>query len=610
MRRKRAALLAVLLATAATPRAWAKVESGPIEARARVAVRNAFHHDAAESFEWVQERNELRLDARYRLIPRGKERLGFREAMAQMLYRGRYDSIFDIRDRYGERGYRRDDFRFPEGKIPRELFLDLRFAGALSPLSARIGRQQVVWGEADLFRSLDVVNPLRLDQNGILGDDFSDYREPLWIAKLLWSIGQLGPVSEAGLEVLYSPNGRPLTDRVVFGEEFRIKLANPLDGRNPRPNQLPFHRVRHPWELSRDGPYKTEVFDQAVLPPPLGNADVIHLNRNAIPTSALSFDASMAGARWLGKIGFGIDLTLNYLFKRSDLPGNALYFGDLFDRTIADDGSPNARPDKLAEAGAAELTPDLDGDGVPDGRENLINRCLEENEPVFIFDSLRGYPGNQVTACLRKTFWYPWTHVVGATLTYNEDEWTGLILRLEQSFSTKEARNGMRPAAGTRAGEFPTARDFDTNLMRVSQVWRSMAGFDSLRAFPWMPLTRYDPWFLTFQFLNEYYSHTDGHIGLTYSITDRMHHWNPLFTFLATGYFVNSRLRPILAAAYDVNDTFPVFWLQAEYFLTSRWSFRIGEVLYAGSGLAESFVFLNDYADRDTLFVEVAYELL
>ncbi|MGH7820385.1 MAG: hypothetical protein ACREQ9_11465, partial [Candidatus Binatia bacterium] len=82
--------------------AHATVESGPLEARARLAVRNAFHHDAAERFEWVQQRNELRFDARYRLIPRGAERLGLREATAQMLYRGRYDSIFDIRDRYGD----------------------------------------------------------------------------------------------------------------------------------------------------------------------------------------------------------------------------------------------------------------------------------------------------------------------------------------------------------------------------------------------------------------------------------------------------------------------------------------------------------------------------
>ena len=606
----RSAAWVVAVVLGVTTPVVATVEHGRSELRARAAVRNAFHHDGIDDAEWVQERNEIRLDFKYRLIPQGTERLGFRDATLNVLYRARYDSIFDIRDRYGRRGYRRDDFRFPEGKIPREIFLDLRPSGAIRDLSMRIGRQQVVWGEADLFRSLDVVNPLRLDQNGILGDDFADYREPLWITKAFWSIGQVGPVSESGLEMLYSPNGRPLTDRVVFGEEFRIKFDDPRVRENRRPTQQSFRRVRHPWELSRDGPHRTEVFDQAVLPDPLGNADLIYLNDSDIPTSTFSFDASMAGARFLGKLGFGLDFTLNYLFKRTDLPGSAVYFNELFDRNIADDGSPNVRPDRLAEAFAAEAPIDSNSNGIPDGRDELIDRCLGRNEPVFIAASLRENPGNFVTACLRKTFWYPWTHVVGATLTYNDFEWTGMVFRLEHSLSTKEPRNGIRPAAGERAGEFPTARDFDTNLMRRTRVWRSMIGFDYLRAFPWIPVTRNDPWFLTFQLLNEYYSHARGHIGAISSITDRMNQWNPLATFLATGYFVNSRLRPIVATAYDLNARFPVFWLQAEYFVTARWSFRLGEVLYAGNRFAESFVFLNKYAGRDTFYFEVAYELL
>ncbi|MGH7805603.1 MAG: hypothetical protein ACREQJ_14740, partial [Candidatus Binatia bacterium] len=104
--------------------------------------------------------------------------------------------------------------------------------------------------------------------------------------------------------------------------------------------------------------------------------------------------------------------------------------------------------------------------------------------------------------------------------------------------------------------------------------------------------------------------HTRNQIGITYSLTDRMHHWNPLATFLATGYFVNSRLRPILAAAYDVNDQFPIFWLQGEWFFDQHWTVKVGEVLYAGSRNAESFVFLNKYADRDTFFVQLSYWLL
>jgi uncharacterized protein DUF1302 len=608
---RRAAAIAIALCSAATP-ANAVYQQGGLELASRLSVQNTFQHEGADSIDWVQERNELRFDVKYDFLGAGRTELGLRQAVFNMRWRGRYDSVFDARGSYGARGYRRDDFRFPEGKTPRELFVDLRFDGPLHALSARIGRQQVVWGEADVFRSLDVVNPLRLDQNGILGEEFEDYREPLWIAKFLYDLGELGPIANAGLEFLYSPNGRPLTDRLVFGEEFRIKFDNPLVRPNRRPTQLPFSRVRYPWELSRDGPHKTEVFDQADLGSlggVIGNVDLIYLNDNRMPTETLSYEASVAGVRFLGKTFAGIDFTLNYLFKRSDLPGTKIMFQDLFDPRIATNGSPNPRLDKLAAAITAAATPDANGNGFPDGTEALINRCLVDNEPVYIFGSLRNNPGNNLTACLRKPFVYPWTHIIGGTLTYNDDI-TGAVFRAEESFSTREPGNGVRPAAPPRSGQFPTARDFATRLARERQVWRSMVGFDYLRAFPFLPVTRHDPWLLTFQFLNEYDSHARGQVGATSSITDRIQHWNPLFTFLATGYFLNSRLRPIVAAAYEVDTAFPVFWLQGEYFLTDRWTVRAGEVLYAGSRYAENFLFLNKYADRDTLYLQLSYKLL
>ena len=590
--------------------AGATMTTGRMELQARIAVQNSFHHDSVETIDWVQERNELRFDLKYDLIERGEELLGVRRARFNMLYRGRYDGIFDIRDDYGEHGYRRDDFRFPEGKIPREAFLDLEFGGFLSPVSARIGRQQVVWGEADLFRSIDVVNPLRLDQNGLLGDDFADYREPLWIGKFLWDVGQLGPFAGTGFELFYSANSRPVTDRIIIGEAFRIGVDqnNPVDGFRRR-NGLPFQQVRHPWEIQRIGPYKTEAQDFADLGA-LGMSDFVYLTNNDFPTSTFDFAGSMAGIRMLTRV-FGVDMTFNYIFKRTELAGTALIGRDLFDPDIATDGSPNARLDLLAQAAAAAAT--------PGGNEDLIRRCVHEHEPLFVFDDIHG-SGNPQTGCITVPFWYPWTHVVGFTANYNDYQYTGLVFRLEQSYSTKEPRNGVPPLAGPRAGEFPTQRDFDTNGRRETDVWRGMVGFDYLRALnvraarlwpqPFRSLLGSDQWLFSGQIFNEYYAHADGHIGLLDSITDRQHHWNPMVTFLATGFFLQQRFRPILAAGYDVNDQFPVFWLQGEYNIGTRWSLRIGEVLYAGSKHAEQFLYLNKYADRDTFFVRLTYFLI
>lgn len=58
----------------------------------------------------------------------------------------------------------------------REFYLDAEWEGAFW----RLGKQQVVWGQADGLRVLDVVNPLELRE--FILPEFEDYRIPLWIA--------------------------------------------------------------------------------------------------------------------------------------------------------------------------------------------------------------------------------------------------------------------------------------------------------------------------------------------------------------------------------------------------------------------------------------------
>jgi len=154
-------------------------------------------------------------------------------------------------------------------------------------------------------------------------------------------------------------------------------------------------------------------------------------------------------------------------------------------------------------------------------------------------------------------------------------------------------------------------------------VWRSMVGFDYLRSITTssrLPLVLRqvgllrslltDQWFFTFQFFNEYYSHSNHQIGLLDSVTDRMQTFNPVLTYVMTGFFANDRLRPFIAAGYDVNAAFPVTWVQFEYFVNPKLSVKIGDIEYLGSRNAESFLFLHKYADRDTFFLKATYFLL
>lgn len=89
--------------------------------------------------------------------------------------------------------YSSNDLRFPEFNerldFIRELYVD--FDNELPNgdiLSWRLGKQQVIWGRTDLFRVLDVINPVDYSRNNIY-DELEDIRIPMWIAKADWRMG-------------------------------------------------------------------------------------------------------------------------------------------------------------------------------------------------------------------------------------------------------------------------------------------------------------------------------------------------------------------------------------------------------------------------------------
>ncbi len=226
-------------------------------------------------------------------------------------------------------------------------------------------------------------------------------------------------------------------------------------------------------------------------------------------------------------------------------------------------------------------------------------------------------------ACVPIPLHYPYTHIIGGTLTYNDSNFTGAILRMEESISLNEPRTILPALLGTRAGTFPIQRDFDTEDAVKTQIWRSMVGFDYLRSLfraQQLPRPLYhqaivrslltDQWFFTFQFFNEYWAHVNRQLGQDFSSTNRHQHWNPILTLIMTGFFHHDLMRPTIAFAYETNTQFPVLWLQLQYFLTPELQLRIGEVNYMGSRHAENFLLLNKYADRDTTYARLTYFFL
>ncbi|MBI4751659.1 MAG: hypothetical protein HY774_24520 [Acidobacteria bacterium] len=100
---------------------------------------------------------------------------------------------------------------------PRQVFIE----GTVKKIGLKLGLQQLVWGQADGLRVLDVINPL--DYREFLLDDFLDSRRPLWMARADIPIGT-GSLQVAWIPY-FAPGRLPVnTDEFGFGKSFGLGL--------------------------------------------------------------------------------------------------------------------------------------------------------------------------------------------------------------------------------------------------------------------------------------------------------------------------------------------------------------------------------------------------
>jgi len=81
-----------------------------------------------------------------------------------------------------------------------EAYVDL----SKGPFFTRIGRQNLSWGETDVFRLMDLINPLDNTFGGPF-EDLDDRRIPLWMLRASWNFGYVGPVASTTLEAFWVP---------------------------------------------------------------------------------------------------------------------------------------------------------------------------------------------------------------------------------------------------------------------------------------------------------------------------------------------------------------------------------------------------------------------
>ncbi|MGQ0621153.1 MAG: DUF1302 family protein [Panacagrimonas sp.] len=107
-----------------------------------------------------------------------------------------------------------DDLRFQEFADEdrldwlREIYFDASL-NVLAPWAEdeqeiffRIGKQQVIWGRTDLFRVLDIVNPIDYGRNNIY-DENQDIRIPKWIATAEYRMGPALGLADFNMQLVW-----------------------------------------------------------------------------------------------------------------------------------------------------------------------------------------------------------------------------------------------------------------------------------------------------------------------------------------------------------------------------------------------------------------------
>ncbi len=204
------------------------------------------------------QRNTVQLENTWNFIRDGRTSIGdfstgpIEEATVKLIYRFAYDSSYDFldsrRDNFSKG--QRDDLKY-ENWI-REAYLDL----AIPPVTLRIGRQQVIWGETDTFRALDVINPLDTSWH-FSREPWEDIRFPIFMTRAIYDIGKFGPFEESFIEGIWIPGdfkrnrgcGNPNRPWCYYGSRRRGPANTAIINGQVRDLAIDPHDKKPQWQL-------------------------------------------------------------------------------------------------------------------------------------------------------------------------------------------------------------------------------------------------------------------------------------------------------------------------------------------------------------------------
>jgi hypothetical protein len=600
---------------------------GPLEVSGNLETQNLVRHADPTDLQFIQNRNTFRLRVDWDWLQKGKliEKINvpfIERSKLYVLYRGVYDGFYDLApgdrvhgqtrfdDQVGGRvtgipGDQRTSLKW-ENTL-REAYIDAKLKDL--PVSFRIGRQQVIWGESDQFRIMDIWNPLDVTWH-FQQESWDNVRVPLWMVKGLWDIGEVWKLSNVFTEVVYNP----------FDFQPGIKA-----GFVPQPWALPFPdplRNGQVQALNRDQPvYLSPTFD-------LGNSSLRKGNFKRNPQ-----DASEVGARFHFVTPQGIEMAANYLYGRGRGVGA---------------NSPFAVDVKRIRVPANFIGGGSRSTALRDAR--FLDRAVF---PALVDAEVK----------------HPYVHIFGLTGNYFEGDFSQAVLRMEMAYALGEPNQSIADEDRVAidqcqtvtygSGTYPIMSDCAPGPLKSPlgftkrDVWTGMIGFDRPTWIRW--LNSKATWFLTGQV---FWSYTSGNVhdlvgnagagddpyftpakslpgGSTQGLGqwqggpyngqterlqdssfagngDNIRRWEHLVTIAGTSFYRSGTLVPFWAFAWDpVNSNLEALW-NLDYYFSNDIIIQLQQKYFVtyGSGLPSNdpWYAAGRFERRDETGVKITYQ--
>lgn len=119
-----------------------------------------------------------------------------------------------------------NDAKFPEFNDELDFIRELYISGDKilddgTTLNLTFGKQQVVWGKTDLFRVLDVINPVDYSRHNIY-DELEDIRIPQWMLTAEWRMGPNNVFDDSNLSLIWNIDKFRPNNLGTCGQPYRI----------------------------------------------------------------------------------------------------------------------------------------------------------------------------------------------------------------------------------------------------------------------------------------------------------------------------------------------------------------------------------------------------